>query len=522
MLAQGRQGGRGMVISWQFAVVLAASSVASALIALLALSLLPRRRNAPALPVEEGEAVFVFDDTDLVAASPAARALLDGLPGTGDWQRLSTWLCGHFPEVAETFSAPEREGALTLTSAGGMQLSIDGHGGLTRIGVVLPAADAPLVVERLSLRAQEEELADLRRVVEHAPVLVWRQAPDGSVIWANAAYLEAAGEDDLVWPLPRLFDPFGPSDAPRRIRSIGGSPGWYDCHAVAEPSGLLGFAVPADALVHAESTRREFVQTLGKTFAELPVGLAIFDQRRHLQLFNPALCDLTLLDFEFLSARPSLFAFLDRLREKRMMPEPRDYAGWRQRMAELETAAVSGRYEETWSLPTGQTYRVTGRPHPEGAVAFLFEDISAEVSLTRRFRAELELGQSVLDSLDEAIAVFSPGGTLVVSNAAYARLWRVESGAALCEVTLAQSARHWQDGGLPPGVATRLRDLAAAPLRQQWEGEAELPGGGRLVMRLKPLGKAGVLSGFRLAAPRPGDAPSALPAVRQEEAMPVG
>ena len=39
---------------------------------------------------------------------------------------------------------------------------------------------------------------------------------------------------------------------------------------------------------------------------------------------------------------------------------------------------------------------------------------------------------------------------------------------------------------------------------------------------LKPLGKAGVLSGFRLAAPRPGDAPSALPAVRQEEAMPVG
>jgi hypothetical protein len=41
--------------------------------------------------------------------------------------------------------------------------------------------------------------------------------------------------------------------------------------------------------------------------------------------------------------------------------------------------------------------RVTGRPHPNGAIAFLFEDISQEVSLTRRFRTDLDLDRGILD-----------------------------------------------------------------------------------------------------------------------------
>ena len=65
--------------------------------------------------------------------------------------------------------------------------------------------------------------------------------------------------------------------------------------------------------------------------------------------------------------------FLDRLRENRVMPEPRDYRTWRNSIAELEAAAQDGTYSETWSLPDGHTYHVTGRPHPDGAVALLFD-----------------------------------------------------------------------------------------------------------------------------------------------------
>ncbi|NDW60289.1 diguanylate cyclase, partial [Yangia sp. PrR004] len=83
-----------------------------------------------------------------------------------------------------------------------------------------------------------------------------------------------------------------------------------------------------------------------------------------------------------------------------------------------------GRYQETWSLPSGSVYSVSGRPHPDGAIAFLFEDITAEITLTRQFRSELELGQSILDHIDDAFAVFGTDGSMVYSNTAYHTMWK--------------------------------------------------------------------------------------------------
>ena len=107
-----------------------------------------------------------------------------------------------------------------------------------------------------------------------------------------------------------------------------------------------------------------------------------------------------------------------------MLPEPKNYTSWRDQFTAVEEAAKNGTYREKWALLNGQTYRVSGRPHPDGAFAFIFEDITAEISLTRRFRADIETGQAVLDSIPDAIAVFSAAGTLLVSNQAYAKLWQ--------------------------------------------------------------------------------------------------
>ncbi len=115
----------------------------------------------------------------------------------------------------------------------------------------------------------------------------------------------------------------------------------------------------------------------------------------------------------------------------------------------------------TWSLPSGQTYRVTGRPHPDGAVAFLFEDISSEISLTRRFRAAAELSHEVFDSLDEAVAVFQPSGELLMSNTAFTRLWQFDPAETLGCVTLNDTIRVWQSFSLPNPVWTSLQGYAS-------------------------------------------------------------
>ncbi|WP_295047559.1 PAS-domain containing protein [uncultured Paracoccus sp.] len=383
--------------------------------------------------------VLLFRGQRLVDATPPARALLDRISAPeGEWTRLLQWIGPRFPEAIDGLSRIDRAGRFEClghsgTGSATLRLLVEQiDSDLLRITITDPQAEyAGIVVDSMSQQAMEEELDLLRRSLDQTPMLVWRQDAEERVTWANAAYLrraEAQSEEPISWPLPRLLD------APRPVPGAGtrtrrasltqdGAVSWYDCHSHQTGDQTMMFALPADAAVRAERSLREFVQTLTKTFADLPIGLAIFDRQRHLQLFNPALIDLTSLPTGFLTARPTLFDLLDKLRELRMVPEPKDFRSWRQQMSNLESAAATGHHVEEWSLPGGQTYRVTGRPHPDGAVAFLFEDITSEMSLTRSFRAQTALGQSVLDNIGEAVVVFGPGGEMRSINQVYQDLW---------------------------------------------------------------------------------------------------
>ena len=213
---------------------------------------------------------------------------------------------------------------------------------------------------------------------------------------------------------------------------------WYDVSAVAVGDITIFQAVDVNAIVKSEVAQRNFVQTLAKTFAQLSIGLAIFDRNGQLALFNPALIDLTDLPADFLSGRPTLMSFFDRIRENRRMPEPKNYQTWRQQITEVIAAATDGRYQETWTLESG-------RPHPDGAIAFLIEDITAEISLTRNFRAELELGQSLMDSFDEALAVFSSSGVLTFCNLAYREMWGTDPNSSFADVTIQDCVVLWSE-----------------------------------------------------------------------------
>ena len=225
---------------------------------------------------------------------------------------------------------------------------------------------------------------------------------------------------------------------------------------------------------------------------------AIFDRNRQLALFNPALIDLTSLPADFLSARPNLLSFFDRLRDARMMPEPKNYSTWRDQMADLVAAAANGDYRETWSLPSGSIYQVSGRPHPDGAVAFLFEDITAEVTLTRRFRSELEMSEAILDHLDDAVAVFAANGVLTLSNAAYRQLWNVDPDASFAEVTIHDATRDWQSRSMPTPVWGDLRDFVATPVeRTTWWAGIRLNNGDEVICTVHPIQDGATLVCFR-------------------------
>ncbi len=397
--------------------------------------------------------VFVFDEQRLISAPRDWRTYLAQQDGEGsDWAHLRVLLRSRFPDLPETPDLGP-DGTLRVlqaqATADGATLRMRQVG--QRMRLTLREDQTAGLIDRHLGQVKLNQLDHLNAVVESIAIPVWSLDLRGRVILSNAAYRDLdqqqTGTPELIAPLMKEGD--RPLDQPpftyRVMLDPRGRSGerWYDVTARRAEEGWQCSAEDVTALVRAELAQRNFVQTLTKTFAQLSTGLAIFDRDRQLILFNPALIDLTALTPEFLTARPTLHEFFDNLRNRHIMPEPKSYASWREHLSDLVSAAADGRYQETWSLASGATYRVTGRPHPNGAVAFLFEDISDEILMTRRFRQQLSLSQSVLDAMTDAIVIFDAQGVMSYCNTAYRGLYQITDDTDLSEVTVRDAHRMW-------------------------------------------------------------------------------
>ncbi|MGR3761290.1 PAS-domain containing protein [Roseobacteraceae bacterium NS-SX3] len=491
------------IVSYEW-FVLAALCAATAAAAVWWLAPVPRRKGLEHdLLADDGraDAVFLFDDTSLIGWSSGARKFIGDRAESFSWSMLREQLARTYPGLPQSPGFLKEVGPLVLSGTAAAE-SREAHcewiDGVIRVQL----RRSTLEEQNKSL---DQELTTLRAAVHQAPYPVWLQSEEGDVTWTNLAYDDLSQkirgrEADVTEPLFTSLDEPKASGKPERLPiplPDSGKKLWYNISTTETEAGWLCHAVDVNAIVDAEIAQRNFVQTLAKTFAQLSIGLAIFDRNRQLVLFNPVLIDLTALPANFLSSRPNLLTFFDRLRDQRMMPEPKNYSSWRHQMADLLEAAAEGRYQETWSLPSGSVYKVSGRPHPDGAVAFLFEDITAEVTLTRQFRSELEMGQSLLDQMDEAIAVFASDGTMTFSNAAYRSLWKMDPESTFAKVSVMDASRIWQDKCAATPTWGELRDfVAGSEPRDPWWSRVQLRDGTPLVCKVSPIQTGATMVSF--------------------------
>lgn len=550
------------------ALAAALSSVALALLLLrgrLRRGLLRLTAAGPGpLPVEKTlcgpETAFLFDGRRLLDATETARAYFDlAHPAGDDLDRLEQLLAHRFPDLPEALAALPEGGRAELVAADGdTLLLLSRWEGCLRLALGDPGAgEAPAPIDRNHLASLMAELQTLRGVTLGAPFLVWRMDRTGTVRWANRAYLDtcrrhlpgrAAG-----WPMPALFPPedLAPGGGPRRLRLDTGraAPAWFELSVEDQGGARLVTAIDITDRVASERAGAQVIQTLSRTFAHLAVGIAVFGPDRKLMLFNPALAELTGLPAAALAARPELNDFLDALRERKMLPEPKDFRGWRDHLADVRAAAADGSLSESWHLPNGSTFRVTALPQPGGAVALLLQDLTAEVAASRRHRAEQETGQALLDTLDEALAVFAASGLRLMTNAAYDRLWsgptpdgetpggetpggKTPGGAALAArgsdpqdsaapAGLAEALERWRGASAPSPLWDRIAGFArAVGERRGWSAPVQLRDGRALLCHLAPLPGGATL--VRFAAPASAAPAAAMaPVAAAPEAPPA-
>ena len=125
----------------------------------------------------------------------------------------------------------------------------------------------------------------------------------------------------------------------------------------------------------------------------------------------------------WLAEGPTHGEILDRLRQRRRLPETADYAGWK--AAELrQYQALGATADEIWTLPDGRTLRLVRQPHPAGRVCCCCSrDITDELKLKSQYNALIQVQQATLDKLSDAVAVFGSDGRLRLYNEAFAGLW---------------------------------------------------------------------------------------------------
>ncbi|MDG1431247.1 MAG: PAS-domain containing protein [Paracoccaceae bacterium] len=450
--------------------------------------------------------VYLAENGHIIDETPLARVAMtaDPKPNWG-WDGFHDAFAFRFPKLPPRFADCRKLAPVDLVSGldgDSARLSIRVFG--PRLKITLTQANSDRCNARLHLVLQDHKaLTNIVESISGSPFPVWIQDEQGTEVWRGPEYSRLRGvylDQDDETPLFELDLDRLRTEGPLRYMlpdqsELGES--WYEV-SMSENGGFCSFyATNVTALVRAERAQRGFVQTLTKTFAQLGTGLAIFDRERQLVLFNPALIELTQISAEFLSARPTLSAFFDWLRESRMMPEPRNYSEWRDKVNALSHAAENGTFSELWSLPNGLSYRVLGRPHPDGAVAFLFEDVTAQLSLTRNFVKELEINHALLDTLPDALAIFSPNGDILSVNQAYTDLWGENPNTQVAPIPVSAAIKTWSKKCLASDAwAQIIEGLSNVTSTTGISGNICTLTGHKLTYRITPLTKGAIAIRF--------------------------
>lgn len=299
----------------------------------------------------------------------------------------------------------------------------------------------PEEIEKIQLPEVVAKLPPSTDILENAPFPIWSNI-GGAINFTNAQYHNVAGLD---YNPEGIFAYSDNDSSDRHMVNIEGKQRWFTTFEVTIDNEKFTFALPADDLIMAENSLKRLMETLSTTFAHLPVGLVIFDTDKSLAQFNPAISTLLDLDPTWLAMRPSMSAFLEMLRENRHLPEQKNFLEWRRLLTEMNATTRNKRYSDQWNLPNGTTLQVTGQAHAQGAITFLFEDITAQITLERQHHAETALNQAVLDRVSDAIVVINPAGSIAFANASFDRLFGMKSMGSLATPDIDTLATMWPE-----------------------------------------------------------------------------
>ncbi len=344
-----------------------------------------------------------------------------------------------------------------------------------------------------------QEAANLREMLDAVPMPVWRRGPHLTLVDCNRAYADALDTTvELALAEGRELAS-GARPGERRHLVIGGSRRLVEIGEMnCATGGAIGFAVDRTDLETAEAELRRHINAHAEVLEGVGTSIAIYGPDKRLRFFNTAFASMWGLAEDWLAAGPSFGEVLERLRERRRLPEVVDFRAFKCERARMFTSLIEPQ-QELMHLPDGRTLLLSVSPHPFGGLTFVHEDVTDRLALERSCNTLTQVRRATLDHLFEGIAVYGSDGRLKLHNPAYLAIWALSEDDVAGEPHIGEIVEKTRalldDGGDWTALKQRIvakvtsHTLASGPLYRKdgsmlQEGMVPLPDGNVLLTYL--------------------------------------
>ncbi len=187
----------------------------------------------------------------------------------------------------------------------------------------------------------------------------------------------------------------------------------------------LGMALPIDDEGELDAELKRHISAHFGVLENLTTAIVLFDKDEKLSFYNKPFVNLFGFSSSWLDGNPFYSEFLDTLREKRMLPESKDFKAYKSSELELFGNLIEP-CESLLYLPMGKILRRFMIPYGLGGLLISYEDITDRKALEQSYMTSISTQRATIDNINEAVAMFDSKENLNLYNSNYLNLWKFE------------------------------------------------------------------------------------------------
>lgn len=291
----------------------------------------------------------------------------------------------------------------------------------------------------------ESETKRLQTAMDSLPQMMWIRDANFTIIWCNRAYADALGTTPATVIAEQkeiaVTKGKGPKAKELAQKALAEGAGQNaQVHAIMNgkrrfinlsenplPSSdqTLGTAQDITREEELQQEIKRYTSANMELLEQLRSAIGICNPDHHLEFYNSAFSQLWGLEDQWLNTRPKLGDILEKLRERRRLPEQADFRKYKDGWLKMFTSLIDP-HEDMLYLPDGKALRMLIIPNPNGGLILTFEDVTSRLELESSYNTLIAVQKETLDNLAEGVAVYGGDGCLKLWNPPFASIWNLQ------------------------------------------------------------------------------------------------